>query len=73
MCGYPCQIIHSFHSDALDKEWGTSFGQTSMENWAYTSCLLLFRRSGVFVTSWTAAGQASLSFTISWSLLRFMS
>ena len=24
-------------------------------------------------TPWTAAGQASLSFTISWSLLRFMS
>ena len=26
----------------------------------------------VFVTSWTAACQASLSFTISWSLLKFM-
>ena len=26
-----------------------------------------------FVTPWTAACQASLSFTISWSLLRFMS
>ena len=26
-----------------------------------------------FVTSWTAAYQASLSFTISWSLLRLMS
>ena len=31
--------------------------------------------SGVqfFGTPWTAAGQASLSFTISWSLLKFMS
>ena len=27
----------------------------------------------LFVTSWTAAHQASLSFTISWSLLKFMS
>ena len=27
----------------------------------------------LFATPWTAAGQASLSFTISWSLLRFMS
>ena len=26
-----------------------------------------------FVTPWTAAGQASLSFTISWSLLKLMS
>ena len=26
-----------------------------------------------FATPWTAAGQASLSFTISWSLLKFMS
>ena len=27
----------------------------------------------LFVTSWTAAHQASLSFTTSWSLLRFIS
>ena len=27
----------------------------------------------LFVTPWTATGQASLSFTVSWSLLRFMS
>ena len=25
-----------------------------------------------FATPWTAAGQASLSFTISWSLVKFM-
>ena len=36
---------------------------------------LLFSRSVVsdFVTPWTAARQASLSFTISWSLLKLMS
>ena len=27
----------------------------------------------LYTTSWTAAGQASLSFTISWSLLKLMS
>ena len=35
--------------------------------------LLLFSRVQLFVTPWIAARQASLSFTISWSLLRFMS
>ena len=38
--------------------------------------LLLFSRSRhvqLFVTPWTVARQASLSFTISWSLLRLMS
>ena len=33
----------------------------------YLSCIKLF------ATLWTAAHQASLSFTISWSLLKFMS
>ena len=32
-----------------------------------------FRHVQLFVTPWTAAHQASLSFTISWSLLRLMS
>ena len=37
--------------------------------------MLLFSPSVVFdsMTPWTAARQASLSFTISWSLLKFMS
>ena len=33
----------------------------------------LFRHVLLFVTPWTAARQASLSFTISWSLLKLMS
>ena len=39
------------------------------------SCCLVQSLSHVplFVTPWTAAGQASLCFTISWSLLRLMS
>ena len=35
--------------------------------------LLLFSHIQLFANPWTAACQASLSFTISWSLLRFMS
>ena len=33
----------------------------------------LLSRVGLFVTPWTAAHQASLSFTISWSMLKLMS
>ena len=33
----------------------------------------LFRHVGLFATPWTATCQASLSFTISWSLLKLMS
>ena len=41
----------------------------------FTSCiiLLLFSHVSLFVTPWTVAHQASLSFTISRSLLRLMS
>ena len=46
-------------------------GQVPSRTWL----LLLFSRSVVSdsVTPWTAVHQASLSFTISWSLLKFMS
>ena len=37
------------------------------------SSVQLLSRVWLFETPWTAALQASLSFTISWSLLRFMS
>jgi len=37
------------------------------------SVVLLLSHVWLFVTPWTAACQASLSFTISWSLLRLMS
>ena len=39
------------------------------------NCILLFSRPIMsdFVTPWAAAGQAFLSFTISWSLLQLMS
>ena len=37
------------------------------------SILLLFSHVWLFATPWTAADQASLSFTISWILLKFIS
>ena len=36
-------------------------------------CCSVFSRVRLFATPWTAARQASLSFTISWSLLKLMS
>ena len=39
----------------------------------YFSLLLLFSCVWLFVAPWTAACQASLSFTVSWSLLKLMS
>ena len=39
----------------------------------YCLLLLLFSHQLMFVTPWTAARQASLSLTISWSLPKFMS
>ena len=37
------------------------------------NCCWWYSVAQLFVTPWTAAHQASLSFTISWSLLKFMS
>ena len=39
----------------------------------YLSSVQLLNRVWLFATPWTAAHQASLSFTISWSLLKLMS
>ena len=39
----------------------------------YTIVVHLLSHAQLFITLWTAACQAPLSFTVSWSLLRFMS
>ena len=39
----------------------------------FCHCCSVVSRVWLFATSWTAECQASLSFTISWSMLRFMS
>ena len=40
---------------------------------SFVVIIQLFRHIWLYVTPWTAACQASLSFTISWSLLKLMS
>ena len=39
----------------------------------YVAVVQLLSHAQLFVTPWAAAGQASLSFTISWSLLKLIS
>ena len=48
---------------------------TELKHFTYESVLVVQSLSHVqfFVTSWTAAHQAHLSFSISWTLLKFMS
>ena len=52
-----------------------SFSFFHLKSLTYYSFVVvqLLSRAQVFVTPWTAALQASLSFSISWSLLRLMS
>ena len=45
----------------------------SIKSAPFISSLLLFSHMSDFATTWTATRQASLSFIISWSLLKFMS
>ena len=46
---------------------------SEMALWEGLSSVQLFSRVQLFVTPWTAARQASLSITNSWSLLKLMS
>ena len=51
------------------------YNRFSLPHYLFHTCIVLQLLSSVrlFVTPWTSAHQASLSFTISWSLLRLMS
>ena len=63
--------IHGCHSG-----WGGGEKSGGFIYWAearHTTCSLSCCYAQLFVTPWTAAHQASLSFTISWSLLKLMS
>ena len=51
---------------------GVTKSRIRLSNWTTTSVQLL-SHDRLFVTPWTAAHQAFLSSTISWSLLKFMS
>ena len=46
--------------------------QREKKHQIYKIVVQLFSHVWLFVTPWTAAHQASLSFTISWSLLKFI-
>ena len=41
-------------------------------SWGYTNVVQSLSHAQLFATPWTAARQVSLSFTISWSLLKLM-
>ena len=71
----PCQcvfiiIINIFTmSIFLNRTWGKLF----FSYWASVVVFHLLGHVRLFPTPWTTACQAPLSFTVSWSLLRFMS
>ena len=46
--------------------------EVKMTDWVSVVVVQWLSHVRLFVTPWTAAHQASLSFTISWSLLKFM-
>ena len=53
---------------------GVAKSRTWLSDWTELAVVLQSLSCGqLFVNPWTAASQASLSFTISWSLVRFMS
>ena len=59
----------------MEASWweGLAVGKTGSCSGAQGHAQLLFRRVQVFATSLTAARQASMSFIVSWSLLKLMS
>ena len=70
----------SFNWSIIDKQYDISFKeqhlcrlQNDHCNKSFGGVVLSLSRVPLFATSWTAACQASLSFTISWSLLKLMS
>ena len=86
LCYAYCYQVHCFFPLLFEIIWYLSFSLTSQSpsrtgqgRWCkYLYILLLFvvqslSQVWLFVTPWTAACQASLSFTISQSLLKFIS
>ena len=57
----------------MDSEWGLTVGPLFDHKIAFIVVVQSLSRVQLFVTWWTAARQASLSFTISRSLLKFIS
>ena len=73
VCAGPCpSSLLSFHGNSRGEKTQT-FHFIYMSLICYSLCCLVASRVQLFVTSQTAAGQASLSFTIFCSLLKLMS
>ena len=73
VCAGPCpSSLLSFHGNSRGEKTQT-FHFIYMSLICYSLCCLVASRVQLFVTSQTAAGQASLSVTIFWSLLKLMS
>ena len=54
------------------EQWSSTFQTAFIVN-TFVAVVQLLSRARLFVTPWTAAPQASLSFNISWGLLKLMS
>ena len=77
-CGAPTSVTaHSssetWATSTLGFKWSEDEGTSKIIWNVYTAVVQLLSHVQLFVTPWTAAYQASLSFTVSWSLLKFTS
>ena len=82
-CGYPVFPEPFFGKDCpLTNEWSWHLQKIFVHVYeiysgfsipVHWSCCCLFSHVWLFETPWTAARQAPLSFTVSWSLLKFKS
>ena len=70
-----CYKLHSGPWKEINKKWNQFFRYTELVYKCCSPPLVQFSRPVLsnFETPWTAACQASLSITNSWSLLKFMS
>ena len=67
-----CKLRHTGH-DSQPEQWSPAFQTPASTVNTFVAVVQLLSRVRLFVTPWTAAPQASLSFSISWSLLKLMS
>ena len=65
--------MHSKRNNKQDEKTTLIKGENNCKQNNWQRLLILFSHVQLFVTPWTAACQASLSFTISWGLLKLMS
>ena len=66
------KLLHTGH-ESQPEQWSSPFQTTASTVNTFVAVVQLLSCVRLFVTPWTAAPQASLSFSISWSLLKLMS